>query len=403
MIKTSLAVLLLVFLTACSSSISESSSGATKAAPNAATAAAPPIAVDSAQVRVRDLQRTVEAIGTLDPNEEITVSNQVEGLVSKVLFDLGDSVRAGQLLATLDTTELELAVRQQSAALQQEMARLGISDPNASVDEASTSQVQQAEATLSEARIRLDRTKRLNAEGVVPDQQLDEQQSKFEVAEAAVKLAKESVRNIKASVAARKAALDLAQKKLADARIVSPMSGLVRERLVAEGTYLKANTPVVVLVQNSPLRLRVEVPETAIESVRTGRTVQFTVDSLPERHFDGRIARLSPSVNQQSRTLKVEATVDNSAGILRPGLFARVTIQTGKSERALVAPPEAVFSYAGIEKLFVIESGRVNERIVRTGARGSDYVEILEGVKEDDAVATSNLGSLQQGREVSTK
>jgi len=316
---------------------------------------------------------------------------------------LGDFVRAGQLLATLDTTELDLAVRQQTAALQQEMARLGISDPSASIDEASTSQVQQAEATLAEARIRLDRTHRLNAEGVVPNQQLDEQQSKFDVAEATVKLAKESVRNIKASVAGRKAALDLAQKKLADARIVSPMSGLVKERLVAEGTYLKANTPVVVLVQNSPLRLRVEVPETAIESVRTGRTVQFTVDSLPDRRFEGRIARLSPSVNQQSRTLKVEAAVDNAAGILRPGLFARVTIQTGKSERALVAPPQAVFSVAGLDKLFVIESGRVNERIVRTGARGSDFVEILEGVKEGDAVATSNLGSLQQAREVSTK
>jgi RND family efflux transporter MFP subunit len=361
------------------------------------------LAVDVARIEVRSLGRTVEAIGSLGPNEEVTVSNQVEGLVSEVLFDLGDSVRAGQVLVTLDTTELELAVRQQAAALQQEMARLGVSDPNAVVDEASTSQVRQAEASLSEARIRLDRTQKLYAEGVVPKQQLDEQQSKFDVADATVKLARESVRNIKAAVAARKAALDLAHKKLADARIVAPMSGFVKDRLVSEGTYLKANSPVVILVQNSSLRLRVDVPETAIESVSVGRSVQFTVDSLPNRMFDGRIARLSPSVDQQSRTLKLEATVDNSGGTLRPGLFTRVTIQTGKSEKALVAPPAAVFSFAGLEKVFLVADGKVSERLVRTGSRGEDFVEILEGVKEGDSVATSNLGVLQQGREVTTR
>jgi RND family efflux transporter MFP subunit len=382
---------------ACSSSPSQDTSTA------AAAAAPPPASIESARIVARELQRTVEAIGTLDPNEEVTVSNQVEGPVSKVLVDLGDFVKAGQVLATIDTTELELTVRQQTAALQQEMARIGLSDPNAGLEEAATSQVRQAEATLAEARSKLDRTRRLTDEGVLPKQQLDEQQARFEVAEANVKSARESVRNIKATVAGRKAALDLAQKKLADARITAPMSGLVKERLVSEGTYLKANSPVVTLVQISPLKLRVDVPETAIESVRSGRAVQFTVDSIPGRMFGGRISRLSPSVNQQSRTLKLEAIVDNANGTLKPGLFARVSILTGTREKALVVPPGAVFSVAGLDKVFVIEGGKVSERIVRTGSRGEDYVEVLEGVKEGDVVATSNLGSLQQGREVVTR
>jgi RND family efflux transporter MFP subunit len=379
-------------------------SPASKDASTTSAAPAPPaVAVESARIEVRELSRTVEAIGTLDPNEEVTVSNQVEGPVSRVLVDLGDFVKAGQVLATLDTSELELAVRQQTAALQQEMARIGISDPGANIEESATSQVKQAEATLSEARSRLERTKRLTDEGVLSRQQLDEQQAKFDVADATVKLARESVRNIKATIAARKAALDLAQKKLGDARITAPMSGLVKERLVSEGTYLKANSPVVTLVQNSPLKLRVDMPETAIELVRTGRAVRFTVDSFPGKMFDGRISRLSPSVNQQSRTLKLEALVDNSNGALKPGLFARVTILTGKTEKSLVAPLSALFTVAGLEKVFVIDGGKVSERIVRTGSRGIDYVEIVEGVKEGDVIATSNLGSLQQGREVSTR
>lgn len=379
-------------------------SGSSKDTSSAAAAPAPPaISVESGRIETRELQRMVEAIGTLDPNEEVTISNQVEGAVSKVLFDLGDFVKAGQVLATLDTRELELTVRQQEAALQQEMARVGITDPNANLDESATSQVKQAEATLAEARTRLERTKRLTNEGVLPKQELDAQQAKFDVAEASVKSARESVRNIRATVAARKAALEFAQKKLSDARITAPISGLVKERLVSEGTYLKANSPVVTLVQSSPLKLHLDVPETAIESVRAGRPVQFTVDSIPGKTFAGKITRLSPSVNQQSRTLKLEALVDNGTGALKPGLFARVTIFTGKSDKVLIAPPSSLFEVAGLEKLFVIEQGRVAERIVRTGTRGSDYVEVVEGVKEGDVVATSNLGSLQQGREVATR
>jgi RND family efflux transporter MFP subunit len=361
------------------------------------------VAVESGRVELRELQRSVEAIGTLDPNEEVTVSNQVAGLVSKVYVDLGDSVKPGQLLAELDTRELELAVRQQSAAVQQEMARLGLTEPTSGFDEGATSQVRQAEAAASEARIRLDRTRGLVKEGVLPQQQLDEAQAKFEIAEAALKSARESVRNISATIAARQAALELARKKLADARVTAPLGGLVKERLVSEGTYLRENSPVVTLVQNSPLKLRVEVPETAIESVKAGRLVEFTVDSLPGRRFEGRITRIAPSVNQQSRTLALEAIVDNRAGTLKAGLFARVSIQTGKSDRAPVVPAVALFTFAGLEKLFVIENGVVSERIVRSGARVGDVVEIVEGVKEGEIVATSNLGSLQQGREVTTR
>jgi membrane fusion protein, multidrug efflux system len=396
--KHAVLLFLLLLLTSCSGSGSNTTSSA-----SAAPAAAPALAVDSSRIETRELQRTVEAIGTLDPNEEVTVSNQVEGLVSQVLVDLGDSVHKGQVLAEIDTQELDLSVRQQTAALQQELARIGISDENARIDESSVSAVRQAEATLSEARVNLDRIKHLVSEGLLPQQQLDQQQARFDVADAAARVARESVRNIKATIDARKAALDLAQKKLADARVTAPMDGFVKERQVSRGTYLKANSPVVILVQNSPLKLRVDVPETAIESIRVGRLVQFSVDSLPGKNFEGKISRLAPSVDQQSRTLKVEALVDNASGALKPGLFARVRILTGHTDRALVAPPEAVVAFAGLEKLFVIEQGHINERIVRTGARGDGYVEILEGVKEGDVVATSNLGTLQQGREVSTK
>jgi membrane fusion protein (multidrug efflux system) len=198
-------------------------------------------------------------------------------------------------------------------------------------------------------------------------------------------------------------ALALAQKKLADAKITAPMDGFIKERLISDGLYLKANSPVVTLVQNSPLKLRFEVPDNALDSVRLHGPVEFAVDTFEDRKFSGSISRISPSVDRQSRTLKVEALVNNADGSLKPGVFARVRILTDKREKALVVPKEAVFQFAGLEKVFAIEGGKVSERIVRTGVPDGKLVEIIDGLKEGDVVAISNMGNLQQGREVTTR
>jgi RND family efflux transporter MFP subunit len=394
-------LLLLALAPGCSSTKPPSEANAS---PNAAnSAAAPAVAVQIAKVEVRELQRSVEAVGSLDPNEEISVSNQVEGMVAKIFVDLGDFVKAGQVIAQLDTSELELTVRQQTAALDQELARLSLTESSADIDDAATSQVRQADATLSEAKLQLERTKSLVAEGLLPRQQLESAQARYDVAEAILRTARENVRNIRATILARRVALALAQKKLADARITAPMSGFIKERLVSEGLFLKVNSPVVTLVQNSPLKLHFDVQENAMDAVRVGGPVQFQVDSFPGRKFAGKISRIAPSIDRQSRTLKVEAVVDNSASLLKPGLFARVIILTNQRDKVLIVPSIAIFQFAGLEKVFVIENGRVAERIVRSGTQSDEFVEIIEGVKEGDVVAVSNLGSLQQGREVTTR
>ncbi|HME99963.1 MAG TPA: biotin/lipoyl-binding protein, partial [Terriglobia bacterium] len=196
-------VCLLTFLPACSTPGSEAVKH-----PQAASAPAP-VSIEIATVESRELLRSVEAVGTLDPNEEVTVSNQVEGTVEQLFVDLGDAVQKGQVIAQLDTRELELNVHQQEAALQQELARVGLTDPGASFDEATTSQVRQAEAAFADARIRLERTRKLAESGVIAQQQLDAQQAQYDGADAALRSSRETVRNIRASIAARRAALAL--------------------------------------------------------------------------------------------------------------------------------------------------------------------------------------------------
>jgi len=388
---------LLPFIPACSTSNSES---APRPEPANSTG---PVSVEAAKVEMRELRRSVEAVGTLDPNEEVSISNQVEGTIEKLFVDLGDSVQAGQVIAQLDTRELELNVHQQEAALQQELARVGLTDPNASFDEANTSQVRQADATFADAKIRLERTKKLAESGVIAQQQLDAQQAQYDAAEAALRSARETVRNIRASIAAKKAALALAQKKFADAKITSPLAGFVKDRPVAVGQFVRANSPIVTIVQNSPLKLHADVPESAVAHVSVGRPVQFHVDAYPERTFEGKITRLSPSVDQQSRTLKLEALVQNAERLLKPGFFTRVTVQTDRKDKGLIVPLESLANVSGIEKVFVVENGRIAERIVRSGVRLGNEVEIVEGLHEGDLVVRSNLSGLQQGREVSVR
>jgi RND family efflux transporter MFP subunit len=387
---------LLLFIPACSTSNSENA----HAQPTTAPAT---ISVETAKVETRELQRSVEAVGTLDPNEEVTISNQVEGVVEKVFVDLGDAVKMGEVIAQLDTRELELNVHQQEAALQQELARVGLTDPNAAFDDNKTSQVRQAEAAFADAKIKLDRTKKLAESGVIAQQQLDAQQAQYDGADATLRSARETVGNIRASIAARKASVALAQKKLADAKIVAPLAGFIKERPAAAGQFLRANSPVVTIVQNSPLKLHADVAETAVAYVRVGRPVRFHVDAFPEREFEGKITRVSPTVDQQSRTLKLEALVGNGDGALRPGFFARVTIQTDRKDQVLVVPSDSLMNVSGIEKVFVIDNGKIAERIVRSGARFGSEVEIVYGVKAGDLIAKSNLSSLQQGREVAVR
>jgi len=141
----------------------------------------------------------------------------------------------------------------------------------------------------------------------------------------------------------------------------------------------------------------------ALTSNRTGRPVTFQVDAFPNKTFQGRISRLSPSVDQQSRTLKLEALVENTDGSLKPGFFARVTIQTDRKDNVVVVPAESLLNVSGIEKVFVLEDGKAAERVVRSGTKIDKLVEIVEGLKEGELVATSNFGNLQQGREVSVR
>jgi RND family efflux transporter MFP subunit len=143
--------------------------------------------------------------------------------------------------------------------------------------------------------------------------------------------------------------------------------------------------------------MRIDIPEQAIQQVRMGQSVSITTSAWPDKNFAGRVARIAPSVSAQSRTLSVEAEIDNSSGALKPGQFATVRILQERSEPAVLVPARAVVTEAGVSRLFVIKDGHAEQRVIQTGQTEGDLIEVKSGVAADEQVATSGLERLSDG------
>ena len=192
-------------------------------------------------------------------------------------------------------------------------------------------------------------------------------------------------------------ALDLARRALSYADVYSPIDGFVSERVADLGEYVSPTSKVATVVRINPLRVRIDIPEQAIPSVAVGQSVSVTTSAWPDRSFSGRLARISPNVTPTSRTLTVEAEIENSSGVLKPGQFATIRILQERSAPAVLVPVRAVRTEAGVSRVFVMKDGYARERIVQIGQTEGDLIEIRLGISADEIVATSNLEMLSEG------
>lgn len=348
----------------------------------------------------RTVARKVSATGTLAADDQVVLGTKVAGRLAEVAVDLGTRVQRGQMIGTLDQSDFKLRVDQAEAALQQARVRLGLAPTGGDerVDPEQTAIVRQARAVLDEARLTRDRSAKLIEQGLIARAQLDSAEASLQVAEGRYQDALEEVRNRQAIIAQRRSELDLARQQLTDTVILSPLDGAVSLKQASVGEYLAAGAPIATLVRVHPLRLRMPVPEREGGGVRVGHAVTLTVEGDPTV-YRGRVVRLSPIVQEQNRTLLVEAEVPNERGFLRPGSFARAEIMTEVSQSVLTVPASAIIVFAGVEKVLVVREGRTAEVRVTTGRRLGEDVEIVEGLKRGEAVV-ARPGNLVGGQPV---
>ena len=186
-----------------------------------------------------------------------------------------------------------------------------------------------------------------------------------------------------------------------DATVRAPFDGSVSEKLVSPGQYLKENTPILTLVKSSPVRLRVEVPETAAGVVRVGSTLTFTTDAAPGTQFEAVVRQLNPALDAKSRTLMAEARMKSNDARLRPGMFVQVELVLSKGNEAVFVPKRAIYNVAGLTKMFVIRDGKAIERRITPGTEKDGWVEVArDQVSAGDQVAVSSLTQLVEGMPV---
>ncbi len=354
---------------------------------DAAKAAGPVREVRLANAEEGRLARTVEVSGTLAADEQTQLGFKIAGRLERLLVDIGSPVRRGQVVARLVAIDFELKVRQAETALQQARTTLGLPADGASdaVDPEQTAGVKQAAATLTQTRLSRERMVKLFDEQLIPKSDLETADANLGVADGRYQEALETARTRQALLSQRRSELAIAQQQLADSVLTAPFDGAVRERLVNAGDYLAAGAPIAVLVRVDPLRLRLAVPEREAAGIRVGQPVELAVEGVAEQHT-GHIARISPSISEDNRTLMVEAEVPNADRALRPGGFARARIVVQAGDTAVLIPASAIVTFAGIEKVVGVEDGKAVEKRVRTGRKAGDQVEIVEGIKAGEPV-----------------
>jgi membrane fusion protein (multidrug efflux system) len=318
--------------------------------------------VRAALVEKRSLKPFIESVGTLKPDEEVVVSSEIDGILRELKVQEGSAVSKGMLLAQINDTDYRLELSRAEAALRQ------------------------VNASLANAKVEFERKEALYKEALVTRQQYDDIVARRLLAEGEVDRAGGT--------------LDLAREKLAKTKVHAPIAGIVREKKVTPGDYVRNGTPLLYLTRNNPVKLSFTVTEKDVARLKIGQECVFKVDSFPDREFKGKLSVIYPNLEERTRSLQAEALVPNPQMLLKPGLFARVTLYTGGAVDKVIVPITALLYENNKVKVFVVEGDQAKERFVQVGGKYGEYMELAEGLKGGEQLVVVGQNNLAEGVKV---
>ena len=367
-----------------------------------APAAAAAVQVATAVAESVPLTRYIAVSGTLAAQESAEVAAETAGRIVATPVERGSRVGANADLVRISATEVEAQAREAEANAAQIAARLGISG-GAAFDVTRVPEVANADANRRLARTEFARAETLHKSQLISQSEYEQKSAQLESAERQYDVAANGAEQQYQSLMAARARMNLAQKAVADTVVRAPFPGLVGERFVSVGDYVTKGTKVASVMRVDPLRIELTVPAQYVSQVAAGRSVNFVVDSYPGEIFTGQVRYVSPSVDTATRALTLEAVVPNPDGRLKPGFFATARIEEAGDTPGIVVPAAAVRTVAGTARVFVIAADRAEERIVMTGQADGDRVEITDGLRAGERVATSGVERLADGAHVSAR
>ncbi len=361
------------------------------------TAAVP--VVPAARVVRTDLRNSVTLTAEFEPFYEVDVMAKEAGYIKHMLVDIGDRVKEGQLIATIEIPELQADLTKAKSDVQTANAERAVAKGD----------LQRAQAASQIAQLSYSRIQDVSKKepGLVPLQEVDVAHSHNLEADAQVSAALQRVQAAESRYQSAVASLAHEAALVEYTRIVAPFSGVVTQRYASDGAMIQAGIasqtqamPVVKVSQNNPLRLMLPVPEEDVATIHNGQHVSVDVPAL-HRTFDGTITRFADRVQMSTRTMTAEVDVKNPQFTLIPGMYAEVKLGTAEARDATAVPPEAVDGTGDNQRLFLVDSaGKVQTRNVHIGIQSPQYVQILSGVNAGDVVITGRRSDLHDGQQV---
>ena len=311
------------------------------------TGETPPIPVESARAARGDIQAMWSGTAPIEAYAEAQVVAKVGGEIREILAEEGDEVRKGQLLLRLDGERFRF-------------------------------EAQQAEANLQKLKRDYRRHLDLKEKSLISEGDFERIQYEME---------------------ALQATWELARLELSYTEIRAPIDGVVAQRHVKVGNTIEANTPVFLITSLEPLIAYLHVPEREYRRIRAGQSATIVADALPGAAFAGTVARVSPIVDPLTGTFKIAVEV-NDAERLKPGMFGRVSIVYDSREDALRIPRSAIVEHRGQATVFVVEDAMAHRRVVQTGYTDAGWVEITDGLSDEDRVVVVGQAGLRDGAPV---
>jgi RND family efflux transporter MFP subunit len=319
--------------------------------------------------------------GTMQAVTEAPILARTDGYLKRRLADIGDRVKANQVLAEIDAPELDQQIHQAEATIEQ---------GKAAIEQAQANQAQ-GKANRDLARITADRTLMLTARGISPQQDGDQSKAQLAAQDANVQALEKAVSAQRSNLVAAQANLARLQELQGYRLVKAPFDGVVTVRNVDVGALVSTgNTLLYRIAQTATLRTYVNVPQSDVNAVHVGQAAALTVSQMPGRTFQGTVSRTANALDPASRTMLVEVDVPNPDGTLFPGTYAEVDLSSARPDPPLVVPAAAIlFRNDGAQLAIVGTDNTVHLQKIVVGRDYGDRVEILQGVSEGAVIVSA--------------
>lgn len=307
-----------------------------------------PIIVNVIQAGYQTLADKITAVGSLKALDTVKISAEIAGQVAQIDFVAGNYVKQGSALIQLD-------------------------------DAIYQANLKSAKADLTLSSVNYKRTADITKQGLLPQQQLD---------------------TALADLQDKQADVDVKSKQVDKMTLRAPFDGLLGPRLVSIGDYIAVGQPLVTIVNINNLTLEYKVPENYLAQLQRGQKVQIKTNAYPKRNFVGTVSFISPTVDEDTRTIMLQATIPNDDHLLRPGLFVQLSQQLGAVKQILVIPEECLIPTIDGDRVFTVVAGKAVSKPVKTGLRNGRWVQVISGINAGDAVVSAGQQKLKDGAEV---